>query len=162
MLRKCKDCQVAKSPTAFWKSPAYKDGLATRCAVCARVAKRAYYRRNRAKLLAEATLWRSQNKEWVAAYKRKYDQEHPWLVTYRGINSRCTDPSNISYAAYGGRSIRLELTVAEIKRLWLRDQAENMEQPSIDRIDPDKNYTFENCRFIELEINRKSKRRKKK
>ena len=37
--------------------------------------------------------------------------------------------------------------------MYIRDKAHLMKKPSIDRKDNDKNYTLENCRFIELQDN---------
>jgi len=37
-----------------------------------------------------------------------------------------------------------------LKELWFRDKAYNLKRPSIDRKNNNEDYTFENCRFIEL------------
>lgn len=37
--------------------------------------------------------------------------------------------------------------------LWFRDKAYKMVKPSIDRKDANKNYTIDNCRYIELKEN---------
>jgi len=47
------------------------------------------------------------------------------------------------------------LTMDEVNQLWFRDGADKMKRPSIDRKDNDGNYTFKNCRFIELSRNSK-------
>lgn len=57
------------------------------------------------------------------------------------------------YYNYGGKGIECRLTHQEVKRLWERDEAWKLDRPSLDRVDPAKHYTFENCRFIELEEN---------
>ena len=41
----------------------------------------------------------------------------------------------------------------QIKELWFRDRAFDMKRPSIDRKDNDLDYTFDNCRFLELGYN---------
>jgi hypothetical protein len=70
-----------------------------------------------------------------------------------GIRQRCENPKNASYPTYGAREIKSLITEKEIKELWFRDKAWLLQVPSIDRIDNNGNYTFENCRFIEQSLN---------
>ncbi len=69
------------------------------------------------------------------------------------MNYRCNSPNDRRYKRYGGRGIKVELTKEELLFLWNRDRAHLLDIPSIDRIDPDKNYCLENCRFIEKKLN---------
>lgn len=85
--------------------------------------------------------------------QRKYLKKNPWMVAYTGAKNRCNNPRNHAYARYGGRGIRFLLTKEQIKILWLRDKAQQMRKPSIDRIKNDKDYTLDNCCFIEQEVN---------
>lgn len=70
-----------------------------------------------------------------------------------GIKQRCGNINNSSYKYYGERGIKCFITEKELKTLWIRDKAWELEMASIDRIDNNGNYTFENCRFIELQEN---------
>lgn len=45
------------------------------------------------------------------------------------------------------------LNLEEIKTLWFRDKALLLKRPSLDRIDSSKDYSYQNCRFIELSEN---------
>lgn len=54
---------------------------------------------------------------------------------------------------YVGRGILCQINFNDVLKAWLRDGAEHMQRPSIDREDNDKSYTPDNIRFIELEIN---------
>ena len=65
------------------------------------------------------------------------------------IKKRCTYKNHPQYKDWGGRGIKCKILIHEIRMLWKRDKAYNMKCPSIDRIDNDGNYTYENCRFIE-------------
>jgi hypothetical protein len=78
-----------------------------------------------------------------------YVQQRPWISHYACAKKRCTNPSQINYKYYGGKGIKFELTVIDVQDLWIRDKANMLKQPSLDRKDPTKNYTFDNCRFIE-------------
>ena len=69
------------------------------------------------------------------------------------MKSRCENPLNKRYKSYGGKGIRIELTKHDILFLWKRDKAHLLEKASIDRINPEKNYSLENCRFIEMSDN---------
>ena len=68
-----------------------------------------------------------------------------------GINQRCANEKMRCYKYYGGKGIKNFLTRQDLMKLWFRDMAFKMKKPSIDRIDNNGNYIFENCRFIELE-----------
>lgn len=77
---------------------------------------------------------------------------HPWYKHFDNARTRCK-PKN----KYGKRGIKFLMTQADFRRLWFRDRAWELVSPSIDRINPSGNYEPENCRFIEIESNRKPK-----
>ena len=74
--------------------------------------------------------------------------------TLKNINFRCNNPKDSKFQYYGGKGIKNSLTLIQLMYLWERDGAEAMKQPSIDRIDSNSNYTLENCRYIEMDVNR--------
>lgn len=80
------------------------------------------------------------------------------LMNARG---RCNNPKTHQYKYYGGRGIKCELTHEDVIRIWKRDKAYLMECPTIDRINSDKNYTLNNCRFLEFWENRSLGNKKK-
>ena len=71
-------------------------------------------------------------------------------ATIYNIRGRCND---LEHPNYGGIGIKCLITVPEIRKLWIRDHANLMKRPSIDRIESRGNYEFSNCRFIELSVN---------
>jgi hypothetical protein len=73
----------------------------------------------------------------------------PWIKHWYSSRRRCADKNCKDYKDYGARNIKCLLSKEEIKELWYRDKACLMEQPTIDRIDNDGNYTFDNCQFLE-------------
>lgn len=84
---------------------------------------------------------------------KKYIKDNPWYKHLKSARKRCNNIKNSSYEWYGGLGIKCLLILKEVKELWFRDKAYLMKRPSIDRIKSDKDYTFDNCRFIELSKN---------
>ena len=80
---------------------------------------------------------------------------------WHNLKSRCGNPKDKKFKHYGGRGILLRIDRKDLVFLWNRDGADLMKQPSIDRIDPDGHYELENCRFVEMEFNRKNRKYKK-
>ena len=72
----------------------------------------------------------------------------PWEKSYRNIRQRCW-----GNPYYKNKGIRRRINIIELKSIWLRDRGFEMTKPSIDRINPDKDYTYENCRYIEYKKN---------
>lgn len=87
-------------------------------------------------------------KRHSAKYWKKMRKERPWFATLCWIRSRC-QPS----AVYGKKGIKCLITEEELKSIWDRDNAQLLKAPSIDRINPEKDYTLDNCRYIERSEN---------
>lgn len=86
------------------------------------------------------------------AQRQKLDLDYRLRILLRTIVQRCESPRHVSYRWYGGKGIRNFLTL-DIKTLWLRDGADNMVKPSIDRASSDDDYEFSKCCFRELKNN---------
>lgn len=86
-------------------------------------------------------------------YMKAYRLRYPWFRLLEYARRRCSDENHKSWMWYGGRGIQCTLTRQEAIQLWNRDEGWNLKRPSLDRIDPDSNYCFENCQFIELGAN---------
>ena len=114
------------------------------------------------------TKWRREHKELCRKWRtdwdknnplkkkqmdKNYRENNPWIINFTDAKQRCTNKNHTAYKYYGGKGIKFELTLKEIKILWLRDNAFEMEKPSIDRKNAKLNYTFDNCRFLEHRIN---------
>jgi hypothetical protein len=67
----------------------------------------------------------------------------------RNAKQRCTNEKAHNYSRYGGRGIKFRLSKQEALFLWERDKAYLMDKPTLDRIDNDGDYCFDNCRFLE-------------
>jgi hypothetical protein len=114
-----------------------------------------WYPKNRKKVIKASRDWRIANKKKMQAHRIKWLKNNPWFKHYHAAKQRCS-PSR----PYGKRGICFFMTVKEFKILWNRDNACLMKSPSIDRLDGEKHYTFENCRFMELLNNKRRKRLK--
>lgn len=73
--------------------------------------------------------------------------------SYASAKQRCTNPNNKDYKNYFGKNIKFNITYIEFKKLWIRDKAWLLKSPTIDRIDNDGDYTYDNCQFIENSLN---------
>jgi hypothetical protein len=65
------------------------------------------------------------------------------------IRHRCESPKFIGYKYYGGKGIKNFLTLGDLNLLWVRDGADQMKRPTIDRRHSSLDYAPQNCQFIE-------------
>lgn len=89
---------------------------------------------------------------------RQRDVTRSYLVRLlANIKGRCENPNVHKFKYYGGKGIKSDLTLDDLRFLYERDHAHLLERPSIDRIDPNGNYSVGNCRFIEYLQNCKNR-----
>lgn len=148
-MKQCTKCKIEKELSEFYKDSQKIDNLSSHCIDCCKLYKikskkhRSLYWKNYYK-----------NKEILLKKSRKTIRDnYPWIHIYWNIHTRCNCEKFIEFHRYGGRGIKALITQDEIKELWFRDKAWLLERPSIDRIDNDGDYTFENCQFIEISEN---------
>lgn len=85
---------------------------------------------------------------------------HRLYTIYRGMITRCYNPKHPHYASYGGRGIKVCSLWKHNKKeffSWAMNNgyADNLQ---IDRIDNDKGYYPENCRFVTSTENQNNRR----
>lgn len=151
----CLKCNQDKLFSEFSNDKSKKTGLFSWCKICVNKDKKEKYLERKEKILKYQKSYYIKNNEKILKRCSDYYDKFPWMKTFLDIQQRCTNPNNPKYEIY---KYRLgDITREDLKELWFRDQAYEMEQATIDRIDNDLPYTFSNCQYIELEEhNRKS------
>jgi len=79
----------------------------------------------------------------------KIIDNRPFIKAWKNAYRRCYVVTNNRYQYYGAKGIRCLITVDEVIYLAIRDKAHQMKKPQIHRFDSTKDYTLQNCGFIE-------------
>jgi hypothetical protein len=84
---------------------------------------------------------------WARYYAKQPPEWHVWL----GMKKRCYYPKHVSYSCYGGKGITVcsrWLEHGSGFKNFLEDMGKRPLGCSLDRIDSDKGYYKENCRWL--------------
>ena len=69
------------------------------------------------------------------------------------MKARCNNPNHVSYKNYGGRGISVCDEWNNDYKAFYNDMIEDFfEGAELDRIDNDKNYSKENCRWVKEKL----------
>lgn len=124
-----------------------------------------YLKQYRKKHRKEILRWHQEefqkNKEKHYKKHKKYLEDNPWFKTWKSINSRIKSTNSKIRKYYLDINIKNKLGNKELKYLWFRDNAEKMKNPEIHRKDSKKDYTIENCSYIEGSVHAKIHHRNK-
>ena len=71
-MKKCTRCNEVKELTEFCKGRKHPDGLQYHCRSCSRVARKAYYTKNKHIENKQSRDWKANNKASVALYAKEY------------------------------------------------------------------------------------------
>ncbi len=84
--------------------------------------------------------------------QERYKKSKPYVRHLEWARRRCNDtnPEGPNFWHYYMKGITCSLTLAQVKIMWDRDGAAGMKKPSIDRVNSNWGYHFENCRFLEF------------
>jgi hypothetical protein len=150
----CTKCNIEKNLSEFHKDKQRKDGLSCSCKICQINRTKIYNNKHKKEKKVYSHNHYIKNKIRISKRIKKWNeldnQNYPEKRILKNIINRCTNPKDSHYCYYGERGIRNFLTDKNIRFLMERDGYWDMKKPSIDRIDNDGDYTFDNCRFIEL------------
>ena len=89
-------------------------------------------------------------------------EQHPLYHTWRNMVNRCTNSNRPDYERYGGRGITVCARWIDSPQLFIDDMGERPAGHSIDRIDNDKGYSPDNCRWATASQQGKNTRRARK
>ena len=123
---------------------------------------------NKERLLRQKADYYERNREQINEKKREPQRisqaqrrkENPLYYIYQAVLSRCDNPNNSGYYLYGARDVRVcdewRLSFEAFKKWMLANGWQKGLQ--IDRMDPDGDYTPQNCRVVTNQINSQNRR----
>lgn len=82
----------------------------------------------------------------------------PEFVSYHAMRRRCYDKQHRAYKWYGGRGVIVCDRWLNNFELFLSDMGQRPDGWTLDRIDPEKDYGPENCRWSPWDVQARNKR----
>lgn len=131
------ECLCGTQQRVTWNN--LSRGISTRCKQCA----------IKSRGDAQRVVGVKENKAYYFAWKSMID--------------RCTNPENSAYSFYGGRGISVDPEWVDYPNGFLKFKADMGERPegyTLDRIDVNKGYSKDNCRWATMSVQNHNKRKR--
>lgn len=98
----------------------------------------------------------------MGRYKHGHAEQgiSPTYHSWAGMKARCTNPNHQAWLDYGGRGITIDPRWENFAN-FLEDMGEKPKGLSLDRIDNDKGYFKQNCRWATREVQNTNQRMRK-
>ena len=110
--------------------------------------------------LCQAHYWqfRKANPEKVARYEKHFRKDKSTYSIWKQMKARCYSPYSTSYNRYGARGVTVCQEWLDSYDAFVRDMGNRPQGLQIDRIDNEKGYCKENCRWVTPAENSRNRR----
>jgi hypothetical protein len=139
----CNKCGELKALTEFNKCASHKDGLKNMCKKCQAIERARYKENNPDKWKESKARWQKENRSHCNAYNQLWRDNNYFKSFISWLKDRVNRKP--SY-----KEVEVMITEEELKYLWDRDNAQDMEYPELHRWAT--HYEVDTCEFLDRDL----------